>query len=212
MGWERIQSMNKPVVSAHLVESHQTQLCISKQKIKICSGQSEVTSEGMTRSKPLSLKTKLVEYVCVSKGTSTAESLKKRAKSGESLSLELSQMPTAFSKMEAEPIACGAAKSSGIGGGSTGVGGSGMGGENAGYESMPGIGGGNGGYGSPSGMGGGMNGNNGGWGSGMSGRRASSRMGRMRGGFEMGGSYGGSRTGGSGIEGGYGRSGSMSGR
>merc|ERR1712096_292310 len=172
MGWERIQSMNKPVVSAHLVESQKSQICISKQKIKICSGQSEVSSEGMTRSKPLSLKTKLVEYVCVSKGTSMSESLKKRAKSGESLSLELSQMPTAFSKMEAEPIACGPSTSSRIGGGSVGVGGSG-------------IGGGNGGYGSSSGMGGGMNGNNGGWGSGMSGSRASSRMGRMHGGFEM---------------------------
>merc|ERR1719355_278216 len=144
--WKRIQSLNKPVVSAHMVETQNSQICISKQKIKVCTGQSEVSSEGLTSSKPLSLKTKMVEYACVSKGTSKGESLKKRAKSGESLSVELSRMPIAYSKVEAEPVVCVPAKSAGIGGG---------------------VGGGYGGYGHPSGMGR----NTGGWESGMHGSR-----------------------------------------
>merc|ERR1719412_3499181 len=182
--WKRIQSLNKPVVSAHMVETQNSQICISKQKIKVCTGQSEVSSEGLTSSKPLSLKTKMVEYACVSKGTSKGESLKKRAKSGESLSVELSRMPVSYSKVEAEPVLCVPAKSAGIGGGIGG--GSGIGGiEGNGIE------GGYGGYGHPSGMGR----NSGGWesGSGMH--------------------HGGSRSGGSGIGGGYGSgSGSGSGR
>merc|ERR1712158_30094 len=133
--WKRIQSLNKPVVSAHMVETQNSQICISKQKIRACTGQSEVSSEGLTSSKPLSLKTKMVEYACVSKGTSKGESLKKRAKSGESLSVELSRMPIAYSKVEAEPVVCVPAKSAGIGGSRTG--GSGIGG---GYGSGSGSG------------------------------------------------------------------------
>merc|ERR1712001_632949 len=142
-------------------------------------GQSELSPEGVTSSKPLSLKTKQVEYTCVSKGTSKAESLKKRAKRGEPLSEELSRMPVAYSKVEAEPVLCVPAKSAGIGGGIGGLGGSGIGGIEGGY-------GGYGGYGSSSGMGGGMHRSGGEWesGSGMH--------------------HGGSRTGGSGIGGGYG--------
>merc|ERR1712141_708141 len=166
--WKRIQSLNKPVVSAHMVETQNSQICISKQKIKVCTGQSEVSSEGLTSSKPLSLKTKMVEYACVSKGTSKGESLKKRAKSGESLSVELSRMPIAYSKVEAEPVVCVPAKSAGIGGGVGG--GSGFGGiEGNGIE---------GGYGGPSGMGR----NTGGWESGMHGSRT--------GGSGIGGGYG----------------------
>merc|ERR1712038_1811604 len=161
--WKRIQSLNKPVLSAHMVETQNSQICISKQKIKVCTGQSEVSSEGLTSSKPLSLKTKMVEYACVSKGTSKGESLKKRAKSGESLSVELSRMAIAYSKVEAEPVVCVPAKSAGIGGG--------VGGGN-------GIEGGYGGYGHPSGMGR----NTGGWESGMRGSRT--------GGSGIGGGYG----------------------
>merc|ERR1712158_142975 len=142
--WKRIQSLNKPVVSAHMVETQNSQICISKQKIKVCTGQSEISSEGLTSSKPLSLKTKMVEYACVSKGTSKGESLKKRAKSGESLSVELSRMPIAYSKVEAEPVVCVPAKSAGIGG-NTGGWESGMHGSRTGGS---GIGG---GYGSGSG-------------------------------------------------------------
>merc|ERR1711981_626232 len=140
-------------------------------RIKVCTGQSEVSSEGLTSSKPLSLKTKMVEYACVSKGTSKGESLKKRAKSGESLSVELSRMPIAYSKVEAEPVLCVPAKSAGIGGGVGG--GSGFGGiEGNGIE------GGYGGYGHPSGMGR----NTGGWESVMHGSRT--------GGSGIGGGYG----------------------
>merc|ERR1719510_186863 len=163
--WKRIQSLNKPVVSAHMVETQNSQICISKQKIKVCTGQSEVSSEGLTSSKPLSLKTKMVEYACVSKETSKGESLKKRAKAGESLSVELSRMPVSYSKVEAEPVLCVPAKSAGIGG----------------IEGN-GIEGGYGGYGHPSGMGR----NSGGWESGSGMHHGGSRSG----GSGIGGGYG----------------------
>ena len=141
--FERLQSLNKPLVSAHMVEMKRTQTCISKQKIRICSGQSDANrSQGMKSSMPLSLKSKLVEYVCISRPTSMAQSLEKRAKSGETLSLELNKMPTAFSKMEYEPVLCGPAKSSEMGGrieyaitGEEVQGGSGMGGRRRGSGS-----------------------------------------------------------------------------
>ena len=188
--FERMQALNKPVVSAHMVEKQRNQICISKEKIHICSGQSEVSHQGMVRSSPLAIKTKKVEYACIAAPSSKAQSLEKRAKGGESLSMELTSIPTAFSKMEAEPISCGPA-STGMG---VGNGGSGMGGGNG----FSGLGGGNGG----SGMGGVSGGSRMGGGRGRSGSHSD--------GGNRGSGMGGG-NGGSGMGGGRGRSESFSG-
>merc|ERR1719378_596844 len=71
-----------------------TKLCISKQMVKTC------------LSKPLSIKQKSVEFVCISQPSTLARSLEKRALSGESLFQEISQLPTVFRKVEFEPVAC----------------------------------------------------------------------------------------------------------
>merc|ERR1719184_513900 len=100
---ERITSLNKPTLTAHVVEKKLSQVCISRQMVKVCSSQSSplvsgtsVTS-GRLMSRPLSIKPKLVEFVCVAPPSTLARTLIGRALAGESLYLELSQLPTARS-------------------------------------------------------------------------------------------------------------------
>merc|ERR1719373_918130 len=98
--YERISVLNKPTGMSHIVDKQSTKLCISKQMVKTC------------LSKPLSIKQKSVEFVCVSQPSTLARSLEKRALSGESLLQEISQLPTVFRKVEFEPVACKPEKSS----------------------------------------------------------------------------------------------------
>merc|ERR1719430_269075 len=92
--YEAISVLTKPTSMMHIVEKQSTQICISKQMVKIC------------LSKPLSIKQKSVEFVCVPKPSVLARSLEKRAMSGESLFAEISQLPTVFRKVEFEPVMC----------------------------------------------------------------------------------------------------------
>merc|ERR1712105_575614 len=71
--YERISVLNKPTGMSHIVDKQSTKLCISKQMVKTC------------LSKPLSIKQKSVEFVCISQPSTLARSLEKRALSGESL-------------------------------------------------------------------------------------------------------------------------------
>merc|ERR1712121_619535 len=92
--YESISVLNKPTGMSHIVDKQSTKLCISKQMVKTC------------LSKPLSIKQKSVEFVCISQPSAMARSLEKRALSGESLFQEISQLPTVFRKVEFEPVAC----------------------------------------------------------------------------------------------------------
>merc|ERR1719250_455697 len=92
--YETISVLNKPAGMTHIVDKQSTKLCISKQMVKTC------------LSKPLSIKQKSVEFVCISQPSTLARSLEKRALSGESLFQEISQLPTVFRKVEFEPVAC----------------------------------------------------------------------------------------------------------
>merc|ERR1719167_45140 len=92
--YERISVLNKPTGMSHIADKQSTKLCISKQMVKTC------------LSKPLSIKQKSVEFVCISQPSTLAHSLEKRALSGESLFQEISQLPTVFRKVEFEPVAC----------------------------------------------------------------------------------------------------------
>jgi len=109
---ERITSLNKPTLTAHVVEKKLSQVCISRQMVKVCSSQSSplVSGTSMTSgrlmSRPLSIKPKLVEFVCVARPSTLARTLINRALAGESLYLELSQLPIAYSKVEYEPLVC----------------------------------------------------------------------------------------------------------
>merc|ERR1711872_1066043 len=83
--YKRISVLTKPTGMMHIVEKQSTKICISK---------------------PLSIKQKSVEFVCVPKPSVLARSLEKRAMSGESLFAEISQLPTVFRKVEFEPVMC----------------------------------------------------------------------------------------------------------
>merc|ERR1711931_312679 len=64
--YERIAFLTKPTGMMHIVDKQSTQLCISKQMVKTC------------LSKPLSIKQKSVEFVCISQPSTLARSLEKR--------------------------------------------------------------------------------------------------------------------------------------
>jgi hypothetical protein len=92
--YERMSVVNKPTGMTHIVDKQSTKLCISKQMVNIC------------LTKPLSIKQKSLEFVCISQPSTLASSLEKRALSGESLFQEISQLPTVFRKVEFDPVAC----------------------------------------------------------------------------------------------------------
>merc|ERR1719361_2968009 len=94
--FERARTMILPLVSAHKVEKKTNHICISKEKVKVCGGLSVASS-------PEIMKTKTVQYACVSSPSSKAKSMEQRAKAGESLGIELGVLSTAYTKEEAEP-------------------------------------------------------------------------------------------------------------
>merc|ERR1711951_175254 len=83
--FEHISILNMPPGMRHIVDKQSNQLCISK---------------------PLYIRPKSVEYVCVPYPSIKARSLEKRALAGESLIQEVSQLPTIFRRVEFEPLAC----------------------------------------------------------------------------------------------------------
>jgi len=108
--YERISTLNLPTVRAHLVKNQLSQVCISKQMLKVCPANSSasLTSNvsGRMMSKPLSIMQRPVEFVCIHRPSTQAESLLNRALAGESLNLELSQLSVSFRKVEYEPVVC----------------------------------------------------------------------------------------------------------
>merc|ERR1712040_31787 len=92
--YEDISFLNRPTGMMHIVDKQSNQLCISKHMVKPC------------LSKPISIKQKSVEFVCIPKPSIKARSIEKRALSGESLFQEISQLPTIFRRVEFEPVAC----------------------------------------------------------------------------------------------------------
>jgi len=70
-------------------------ICISKEKLNVCG----LTRNGESVSNAMD-NGKMVKYVCVSSPSVKAESLKKRAMVGESLSMELNELATSYTKTE----------------------------------------------------------------------------------------------------------------
>lgn len=95
----------KPLISAHLVEKQvkSGQVCISKQKVNICSKFSPLEAG---QPKPVEVRPKRVQYTCFAAPSLQAQQLEQRAKSGETLTVELLSKPVAFSKTEYEPVVC----------------------------------------------------------------------------------------------------------
>jgi len=105
---ESIISMSKPTLTAHVVEKKLSQVCISKQMVKVCSSQSSMVSGSSLTGNLImgSIKPKSVEFVCIERPSVLSTSLINRALAGESLYHELSELPIAYSKVEYEPLVC----------------------------------------------------------------------------------------------------------
>merc|ERR1712055_1203926 len=97
--FERARTLVMPLVSAHKVEKKANDICISKEKVKVCGGQSVASFPDM-------METKTVQYACVAAPSSKAKNMEQRAKAGESLGIELGVLSTAYTKEEAEPKFC----------------------------------------------------------------------------------------------------------
>jgi len=117
--FERSRTWMMPLVSSHKVEKKMNHICISKEKLKVCGGQSVASSPDM-------MKPKTVQYACIASPSSKANSMEQRAKAGESLGVELGVLSTAYTKQEAEPKYCGTGAFGGMGGnnGASRIGGS----------------------------------------------------------------------------------------
>jgi hypothetical protein len=107
--YQRLYKLAKPFVSVHLIEKQVNQLCISREKVKICSRKTLVEPvpttylEGL---KPVEVKPRLVEYSCIPLPSQKAFSMERRAKGGENLQAELYRLPVHFTKTEYEAVLC----------------------------------------------------------------------------------------------------------
>jgi len=93
---ETISASIRPTTRSHLLEETRFTVCISRQMLKVCSGEL----------RPLSLIPRPVSFVCLSRPSAMAASLVERALAGEPLNQELGQLPTAFVKNVQEPVSC----------------------------------------------------------------------------------------------------------
>lgn len=108
----RLQQLALPLVSVHMVEKQENQVCISRQRVKVCAHKSQEQAISnklyLDGQKPVELQQRLVDYTCVALPSQKAFSLERRAKAGENLQAELQDRPVHFSKMEYEPVLCAA--------------------------------------------------------------------------------------------------------
>jgi len=107
--YQRLYQLAQPTISVHLVEKQTGQLCISREKVKICARktlQKEVATTYLEGIKPVQVKARLVEYSCVDLPSQKAFSLERRAKGGDNLQAELSRLPVHFTRTEYEPVLC----------------------------------------------------------------------------------------------------------
>jgi len=103
--YKRINSLNRPIPSSHIIDVQGPMLCVSKQMLKVCGGHT-VAMSGRSMAKPLSMNQRPVEFVCLMRSTPLAQSLEERVMSGESLHMELSELPIAYRKVLVEPVSC----------------------------------------------------------------------------------------------------------
>lgn len=95
----------KPVISQHLVQrqNQSGQVCISVQKVKVCS---KINKNETEEPRPVKVQRRRIQYICYLATTQLAQQLEQRARAGESLELTAAGQPVAFSKIEYEPTLC----------------------------------------------------------------------------------------------------------
>jgi len=100
---QRPSQLPRPLISQHIVEKRDSQVCISVQKLKTCSKISQGESE---EPRPESLRRQMVQFVCLDAPSRQAQQLEQRAKAGESLIMNFAGKSIAYSKIQYEPTAC----------------------------------------------------------------------------------------------------------
>jgi hypothetical protein len=107
--YHRLYTLANPTVSVHLVKKQANQLCVSRQKVKLCSPKTQdepIAKTYLQGNIPVEVKPKLVEFSCVPLPSQKAFSLERRAKRGDNLQAELHKLPVHFSQTEYEPVLC----------------------------------------------------------------------------------------------------------
>jgi len=86
----------KPITKTHVVEITRDTICVSKRMVKVC-------QDG---TKPEKVEPKVVRMSCVDKTKAESHQLINRVKTGESVQIEMEEMPIAFTKKVFEPVKC----------------------------------------------------------------------------------------------------------
>ncbi len=107
--YHRLFTLANPTVSVHLVKKQANQICVSRQKVKLCSPRTQeepIAKTYLQGNIPAEVKPRNVEFSCVPLPSQKAFSLERRAKRGDNLQAELQRLPVHFSHTEYEPVLC----------------------------------------------------------------------------------------------------------
>ncbi len=109
--YRRLYSLANPTVSVHLVKRQLNQICISRQRVKVCPVQSQLQNQDQTKnylqgSQPAEVKQRNIQFTCLDLPSQKAFNLERRAKRGDNLQSELHRLPVHFAATEYEPVLC----------------------------------------------------------------------------------------------------------
>jgi len=107
--YRRLHTLANPTVSVHLVKKQANQVCISRERVNICSPKTQshpIEKNYLEGNKPVEVRPKNVKFSCVDLPSQKAFSLERRAKHGDNLQAELNKLPVHFSTTEYEAVLC----------------------------------------------------------------------------------------------------------
>ena len=113
--YHRLYSLANPTVSVHLVKRQANQVCVSRQRVKVCQQlpqqQQQLQEQPMNKrflqgNQPAEVRQRNVDFTCLDLPSQKAFNLERRAKRGDNLQAELLKLPVHFSSTEYEPVLC----------------------------------------------------------------------------------------------------------
>ena len=109
--YRRLYSLADPTVSVHLVKRQANQICISRQRVKVCPQQQQQQQQQQTKSflqgnQPVEIKQRQIEFTCLDLPSQKGFNLERRARRGDNLQSEIRKLPVHFATTEYEPVLC----------------------------------------------------------------------------------------------------------
>ena len=107
--YRKLYILANPTVSVHLVKKQANQVCISRERVNICSPKTQshpLNKNYLEGNKPVEVRPKNVQFSCVDLPSQKAFSLERRAKHGDNLQAELNKLPVHFTTTEYEAVLC----------------------------------------------------------------------------------------------------------